>query len=133
MESLLEMRPSVLAFSTSFCTMAEGTQLVAEFAVFPLAMVFLVVRCFMRIYKSTLGGYAREEQEVEIDNGGGGGEKELVNSTNPHYPFIYLLGEGTWAETWRKERKRQPTNGQENTKLPCYPRNGSRSIRVTYS
>jgi hypothetical protein len=24
-ESLLEMRPSVLAFSTSFCKMAEGT------------------------------------------------------------------------------------------------------------
>jgi hypothetical protein len=35
MESLLEMRPSVLAFSTSFCTMAEGTQLVAEFVAFP--------------------------------------------------------------------------------------------------
>jgi hypothetical protein len=78
-------------------------------------------------------GYAREEQEAEIDNGGGDGEIELVNSKDPHYPFIYLLGEGTWAEIWRKERKRQPTNGQENTKLPCYPRNGSRSIRVTYS
>jgi hypothetical protein len=55
-----------------------------------------------------LGGYAREEQGAEIDNGGGGGDKELVNSTNPHSPLIYLLGEGTWAETWRKERKRQP-------------------------
>jgi hypothetical protein len=133
MESLLEMRPSVLAFSTSFCTMAEGTQLVAEFVVFPLAMVFLAARCFTRIYKSAPGGYAREEQEAEIDNGGGGGEKELVNSTNPHYPFIYLLGEGTWAKTWQKERKRQPTNGQENKKLPRYPRNSSRSLRVTYS
>jgi hypothetical protein len=133
MESLLEIRSSVLAFSTSFCTMAEGTQLVAEFVVFPLAMVFLATRCFTRIYKSVPRGYAREEQEAEIDNGGGGGEKELVNSTNPQYPFIYLLGEGTWAETWRKERKRQPTNGQENTKLPRCPRNGLRSIRVTYS
>jgi hypothetical protein len=121
MESLLEMRPSVLAFSSSFCTMAEGTQLVVEFVVFPLAMVFLATRCFTRIYKFVPGGYAREEQEAEIDNGGGGGEKELVNSTNPHYPFMYLLGEGTWAETWRKERKRQPTNGHENTKLPRYP------------
>jgi hypothetical protein len=93
MESLLEMRPSVLAFSTSFSTMAEGTQLVAEFVVFPLAMVFLAARCFTRIYKSTPGGYAREEQEAEIDNVGGGGEKELVNSTNPHYPFTYLLGD----------------------------------------
>jgi hypothetical protein len=60
--------------------MAEGTQLVAEFVAFPLAMLFFAARCFTRIYKSTPGGYAREE---------------LVNSTNPHYPFIYLLGEGT--------------------------------------
>jgi hypothetical protein len=90
--------------------MAEDTQLVAE-VVFPLAMVFLVARCFTRIYQSALGGYAREKKEAEIDNGSGGGEKELVNSRNPHYPFIYLLGEGTWAETWRKEQKRQPTNG----------------------
>jgi hypothetical protein len=121
MESLLEMRPSVLAFSTSFCTMAEGTQLVAEFIAFPLAMLFFAARCFTRIYESAPGGYAREEQDAEIDNGGGGKEKELVNSTNPHYPFIYLLGEGTWADMWQKERKRQPTNGQENTKLPRYP------------
>jgi hypothetical protein len=49
MESLLEMRPSVLAFSTSFCVMAERTQLVAEVDV-PLAMVFLDARCFTRIY-----------------------------------------------------------------------------------
>jgi hypothetical protein len=119
-ESLLEMRPSALAFSTSFCTMAEGTQLVVEFVVFPLAMVFLAPKCFTRIYKSAPGGYAREEQEAEINNGGGG-EKELVNSINPHYPFIYLLDEGTWAETWRKERKRQPTYGQRNTKITMLP------------
>jgi hypothetical protein len=121
MESLLEMRPSVLAFSTSFCTMAEGTQLVAEVVIFPLAVVFLDARCFTRIYQSTPGGYAREEKEAEIDNSGGGGEKELVNSTNPHCPFIYLLGEGMWAETWRKERKRQPTNRQRNTKITALP------------
>jgi hypothetical protein len=84
-------------------------------------MVFLAARCFTHIYKSAPGGYAREEQEVEIDNGGSGEEKELVNSTNPHYPFIYLLSEGTWAETWKKEQKRQPTNGQRNTKLLRYP------------
>jgi hypothetical protein len=105
MESLVEMRPSILAFSTSFCAMAERTQLVVEVVV-PLAMVFLDARCFTRIYQSAPGGYAREEKEAEIDNGGGGGEKELVNSKNPHYPSIYLLGEGTWAATWRKERKR---------------------------
>jgi hypothetical protein len=78
MESLLEMRPSVLAFSTSFCMMAEGTQLVAEFVAFPLAMLFFVVRCFTRIYESVPGDYAREEQNAEISNGGGGGEKKLV-------------------------------------------------------
>jgi hypothetical protein len=120
MESLLEMRPSVLAFTTSFCTMAEDTYLVAK-VVFPLAMVFSVARCFTRIYQSAPGGYAREEKEAEIDNGGGGGEKELVNSTNPHYLFIYLLSKGTWAETWRKKRKRQPTNGQRNTKITAIP------------
>jgi hypothetical protein len=49
MESLLEMRPSVLALSTSFFAMSEDTQLVAE-VVFPLAMVFLDARCFTRIY-----------------------------------------------------------------------------------
>jgi hypothetical protein len=50
-------------------------------------MVFLVARCFTRIYQSVPGGYARKEKEAEIDNGGGGGrEKELVNSKIPHYP-----------------------------------------------
>jgi hypothetical protein len=85
MESSAEMRPSVRAFSTSFFVMEEVTQLVAEFA-FPLVMVFLVTRCFTRIYQSAPGGYARKEKEAEIDNGGGGGEKELVNSKIPHYP-----------------------------------------------
>jgi hypothetical protein len=42
-ESELEMRPSVLAFSNSFFVMTERTQLVAEDV---LAMVFLVARCF---------------------------------------------------------------------------------------
>jgi hypothetical protein len=89
MESLLEMRQSVLAFSTSFCWIAEGTQLVAEFIVFPLAIVFLDARHFTCIYKSAPGGYAREEQEAEIDNGGGGGETELVNSKkSPLSPYI---------------------------------------------
>jgi hypothetical protein len=85
MESSSEMRPSVLAFSASFFVMAEVTQLVAEFP-FPLVMVFLVARCFTRIYQSAPGGYARKEKEAKIDNGGGGGEKELVNSKIPHYP-----------------------------------------------
>jgi hypothetical protein len=83
-ESWAEMRPSVLAFSTSFFVMADATQLVAEFA-FPLVMMFLVAKCFARIYHAALGGYARKERGEEIGNGGGG-EKELVNSKIPHYP-----------------------------------------------
>jgi hypothetical protein len=81
-ESELEMRPSILAFSTSFCVMAERTQLVTEEV---LAMVFLVARCFTRIYRTALGGYARTERGEEISNGSGG-EKELVNSKIPRYP-----------------------------------------------
>jgi hypothetical protein len=107
MESLLEMRPSILALFSSFCVIAEGTQLVTELVAFPLAMMFFTARCFTRIYGSTLRGYVCEEQDARIGNGGGGGEKELVNSTNSHSPLIYLLGKGTWAATWRKERKRQ--------------------------
>jgi hypothetical protein len=84
-ESWAKMRPSVLAFSTSFFMMADATQLVAEFA-FPLVMMFLVAKCFTRIYQSAHGGYARKEKEAKIDNGSGGGEKELVNSKFPHYP-----------------------------------------------
>jgi hypothetical protein len=82
MESWAEMRPSILAFSTSFGMMAERTQLVAEEF---LAMVFLVARCFTRIYHAALGVYARTEKGEEISDGGGG-EKELVNSKIPHHP-----------------------------------------------
>jgi hypothetical protein len=91
MESLLETRPSVLALFSSFCVTAEGTQLVTELVAFPLAMLFFTARCFTCIYKLTHGGYAREEQGAGISNGGGGGDKELVNSTNPQSPPIYLL------------------------------------------
>jgi hypothetical protein len=87
-----------------------------------LVILFFAAKCFTRIYESALGGYAGEEQGAEIDNGGSGRDKELVNSTNPHSPLIYLLGEGTWADTWRKERKRQPTNGQGKYKITALPR-----------
>jgi hypothetical protein len=66
----------------------EGTQLIAEFAL-PLVILFFAAKCFTRIYESALGGYAGEEQGIEIDNGGGGGDKELVNSTNPHSRRYY--------------------------------------------
>jgi hypothetical protein len=122
MESLLEMRASALALSSSFCVKAEGTQLIAEFVTFPLAILFFATKCFMRIYESMLGGYEGEEQGAEIDNGGGDRDKEPINSTNPHSPLIYLLGEGTWAKTWCLERKRQPTNGQRKYKIIVLPK-----------
>jgi hypothetical protein len=86
MESWLEMRPSVLAFSTSFFWIADRTQLVARLADFPLAMAFLDARCFTRIYNLSLGALCAKNKEAKIGNGGGGGEEELVNSKNPHSP-----------------------------------------------
>jgi hypothetical protein len=88
MEPSSAMRPSAVAFSTSFLVMVERTQLVAE----DLAISLLVARCFTRIQrKSALGGSAREEEAKEIGNGGGG-SNELVNSTIPHYA-IYISSE----------------------------------------
>jgi hypothetical protein len=79
------MRPSVRAFSTSFFVMAEVTQLVAAFD-FPLAMAFFLVRCFTRIYQIYAWGLCAKGEGSKSDNGGGGGEKELVNSKIPHDP-----------------------------------------------
>jgi hypothetical protein len=82
------MRPSVRAFSTSFSVMAEVTQLVAAFD-FPLAMAFLLARCFTRIYQICAWGLCTKGEGSKIDSGGGGGEKELVNSKIPHdSPYI---------------------------------------------
>jgi hypothetical protein len=44
MESLLETRPSALALSSSFYVKAEGTQLVAKFVAFPLAILFFTAK-----------------------------------------------------------------------------------------
>jgi hypothetical protein len=57
------MSPSDRAFSISFFVRVEVTQLVAAFD-FPLAMAFLVARCFTRIYQSAPGGYARKEKKA---------------------------------------------------------------------
>jgi hypothetical protein len=57
----------------------------------------------------------------DCSNGGGSGSNELVNSTIPHSPLIYLHSEGTWAEMWRKERKWQPTNGRGKYKIIALP------------
>jgi hypothetical protein len=82
------MRPSVRAFSTSFSMMAEATQLVAAFD-FPLAMAFLLARCFTRIYQICAWGLCAKGEGSKSSNGGGGRENELVNSKIPHYaPYI---------------------------------------------
>jgi hypothetical protein len=85
------MRPSVRAFSTSFSEMAEVTQLVAAFD-FPLAMAFLLARCFTCIYQIYAWGLCTEEEGSTSNNGGGGGEKELVNSKTPHDPLYISSG-----------------------------------------
>jgi hypothetical protein len=54
------MRPSAVAFSTSFFVMVERTQLVAEV----LAMVLLVARCFTRIqYEVRLGAMRKRRKQ----------------------------------------------------------------------
>jgi hypothetical protein len=49
----------------------------------------------MHPVRSTLGGYAREEETEEISNGGGGGS-ELVNNKNPPLHPLYIF--------WEKDR-----------------------------
>jgi hypothetical protein len=54
------MKPSALAFSTSFLVMVERTQLVAEV----LAMALLVARCFTRIqHKARLGAVNKRRRQ----------------------------------------------------------------------
>jgi hypothetical protein len=66
----------------------------------------------------------------DCSNDGGGRSEELVNRKNPTRPLIKLHDEGTWAETWRKEQKWQPTNGQENCKITALPTsNGQRPVK----
>jgi hypothetical protein len=57
----------------------------------------------------------------DCNNGSGGGSNKLVTSEFPHSPLIWLPGTRTWAETWRKEQKRQSTNGQRNYKITALP------------
>jgi hypothetical protein len=45
----------------------------------------------------------------------------------------WLPDEGTWVETWRKERKRQPTNGQGHCKITAWPMSNDQSqVKITY-
>jgi hypothetical protein len=60
MESCEAIRPSAVAFSTSFLVMVERTQLVAE----DLAMMLLVARCFTRIqYEVCLGALPERRRQ----------------------------------------------------------------------
>jgi hypothetical protein len=60
-------------------------------------------------------------------------DKELVNSNSLTIPLIKLPNEGTWAEMWRKKRKREPTNGQENHKITMLPTsNGQHPVKITH-
>jgi hypothetical protein len=59
MESWAVMRPSAVAFSTSFLVMVERTQLVADV----LAMAFLVARCFTRIQHKVRLGAPQERKK----------------------------------------------------------------------
>jgi hypothetical protein len=58
MESWAVMRPSAVAFSTSFLVMVERTQLVEEV----LVMMLFVARCFTRIQYEVRLGAVRERR-----------------------------------------------------------------------
>jgi hypothetical protein len=90
MESSEERKPSSRAFFTSFSLIEERTQSVAEFALLPLAITaFLDAQCFTRIYNLGLGALCAKNTDVQIGNGGGGEEEELVNSKSPPLsPYI---------------------------------------------
>jgi hypothetical protein len=63
MESWAVMRPSAVAFSTSFLVMVDRTLLVAEV----LAMVLLVARCFTRIqHKARLGAPQERKRQRRL-------------------------------------------------------------------
>jgi hypothetical protein len=67
----------------------EGTQLVTVFAVFPLVILFFCARCFTRIYNLRMGAMQESRGAQRLNNGGGGGSDELVNSDFPPLsPYI---------------------------------------------
>jgi hypothetical protein len=133
MESLLEMRPSALAFSSSFCVKAEGTQLVAAFVVFPLAILFFAAKCFTRIYDLRSGAMQENSRMQRLQqwwrrrrHGAG---KKYKSSLSPNIPSQV---EERGLRRGANRGNGSPLTGGENTKLPRCPRNGSRSVKVTY-
>jgi hypothetical protein len=112
--------------------MAEVTQLVAEF-IFPLVMVFLVARCFTRIYQSALRGYVREETDAEIGNSGGGGEEELVNSKNPTSPLYTFSAKERGLRPGERSGSGSPLTGRKILNYRATHETVRAQIEVTYN
>jgi hypothetical protein len=112
--------------------MAEVTQLVGEF-IFPLVMVFLVARCFTRIYQSALGGYVREETDAEIGNSGGGGEEELLNSKNPTSPLYTFSAKERGLRRRKRSRSGSPLTGRKILNYRATHEMVHAQIEVTYN
>jgi hypothetical protein len=61
----------------------------------------------MCIYRSYAKGAAKELGSTkEMQQWWWWKDNELVNSNSPTIPLIKLPGEGMWAATWCKKRKR---------------------------
>jgi hypothetical protein len=79
-----------------------------------LTIWFMWARLFTRIYSSGDQGAVKELGSAKkMQQWWRRKGNELVNSNSPTIPLIKRPGEGTWVATWRKKRKRYPTNGQE--------------------
>jgi hypothetical protein len=96
-------------------------------------MLFFAARCLMRIYESAPGGYAREEQNAEIGNGGSGGEKELVNSTNPHSPLYTFSVKERGLRHGERSESSSPLTGREIQNYRATHEMVRAQIKVTYS
>jgi hypothetical protein len=71
----------------------------------------------------------RKNKDVKIGNGGGGGDEELVNSKNPTLPLYTFSAKERGLRRGKRSGSGSPLTGRKNSKLPCHPRNGSRSNR----
>jgi hypothetical protein len=123
MESSEERKPSSRAFFTSFSLIEERTQLAAEFALLPLViMAVLDAQCLTRIYNLGLGALCAKNTDVQIGNGGGGEEKELVNCKKPPTLPIYIFSmKEHGLRRGKRSRSGSPLTGRKKLKLPCYP------------
>jgi hypothetical protein len=96
-----------LSLGQSACSNFNGTQLIAAFTPFFFAIWSLCATLFTGICKELRSGAARKLRSArEMQQWWWRKNKELVNSKNHSLPLIKLPVKGTWAETWRKNRKR---------------------------